>query len=107
MNPLVTVVFVVGIAVGWLPTFGWYEYWETITEKKALEAERDQERKNNEIVTKYHDALAGVLAHYQLNPVRVRVQGSKECPGGITTDAENVVLTVGGNKGSNGKAANP
>lgn len=104
MNPM-AIVFVFGLLAGAVPVFGWYEWWAMREENAALKKNIELERKNVEIVTQYQDALAGVLAYYQRNPVRVRVKGCETSPGNPAPRAEDVVLTVGGYKGSDGEAA--
>lgn len=97
-----SLILVIGVFCGSIPTIGWYEWWEMKHENTLLKENAILERRNVEIVTEYQDLLTGVSNWYRSNPVRVRVQGNKECPGGFDADPGSVTVTVGGVKRDNG-----
>lgn len=102
MTPyLMAALFVAGLFAGGLPTRMYYEAKEDSREKVEAEAALEQEKKNAAIVTQYQDLLSGVSSWYRDHPVRVRIQGNKDCPGGITTDLQGVVLTLPGYQRNN------
>ena len=106
MNPyLLAAIFAAGLFAGAAPTRMYYEAKEDQRAKVEAEAALEQEKRNVEIVTQYANLLTGVSDWYQRNPVRVRVQGNKECPGGIATDLKGVILTIPGYQGDNSAGA--
>lgn len=107
MSPSATI-FVVGLIIGMIaggaPIYGWFSYWEMEREKVEAEAAAQQEKENAKIVEGYATAIISVSDWYRDHPVRVRIQGSQECPGTFAPNAEDVVLTVGGRARGDGAA---
>lgn len=105
MTPYVmAALFVAGLFAGGLPTRMYYKAKEDHRAKVEAEAALEQEKRNGAIVSQYQDLLTGVSDWYRANPVRVRVQGpsgSSACP---APRAEDILLTVGGVKRSDGGA---
>lgn len=99
---LLVVAFIVGLFAGAAPVRMYYEFKEDQRAKVEAEAALEQEKKNVAIVTQYQDLLSGVSDWYRRNPVRVRIQGSKNCAGDSSTTLSDVILTLPGYKGSDG-----
>ena len=107
MSPLIYAALVAGFLLGFTPTRLYYEAKEDKRAAVEAEAALAQEKENVRIVTQLQDLLTGVDRWYRANPVRVRIQGregSAACP---TTNAADIVLTVGGVKRSDGGATGP
>jgi hypothetical protein len=99
---LTAIVFSIGLVCGAIPPV-LYHLWDGLKqENTALIEGIKQEKQNVEIVTQYQELLSDVSTWYQHNPVRVRIPGNKDCPGGIAPNPESVIFTVGGYKGSIG-----
>ncbi len=107
MSPLLWAALAVGFLLGFGPTRFYYEAKEDKRAAASMAAALEQEKENVRIVTQYQDLLTGVSNWYQRNPVRVRIQGREESPGCPTPRAEDIVLTVGGVKRSDGEAIDP
>lgn len=101
---LYTLAIAAALLAGWYPTHLYYEAKEDHRAKVEAEAALEQERNNVELVTHYQDLLTGVSNWYRSNPVRVRIQGNKDCPGGASTTLSDVILTLPGYQGDNGAA---
>lgn len=96
MPPIGTIVFVIGIVVGFLPMWGYHSWQNDKREKEIADAKLLQEKENVRIVTQYQDLLSGVSDWYGRNPVRVRIQGCQGSAGAPAPTADGITVTVGG-----------